>query len=199
VSSAVTKSRAAVAGDPAKPGRKRTYKRLEVEAGLVALALWHGNARQASRTLAEQNIEIPASTLQEWKRSKADQLAELERTVVPQVRAQLAKQYEVVAMRSAEIAVDGLDRLADELHDVPIKDLGKTIQGITTAGAISVDKASLLRGLPTEIHETRSADDILKGLADRYPGLITIEGTAEEVLEPAGELPAGSNSSAVAE
>lgn len=160
---------------------QRSYNAEEVEAGLMELACWHGNTRQASRTTG-----IPQQTLQDWKTRHADRLEALEAQIVPRIREKLAAQYEQIATRSAEIALEGLDQFATEMPSLPVKELAGAIRNITTSGAIGVDKASLMRGLPTEIRETRNADDILKTLSQKFPGMF-VEGSAEEMSQEIAE------------
>jgi hypothetical protein len=159
---------------------QRSYNLEEIETGLAELAIWHGNAVQAARALKERGAEIPRTTLQEWKRSHADRLAELEAQIVPQVREKLAQQYEVIGMRAGELTLASMERLGDELGEIPIRDLAGTIRNLTTSGAIGIDKASLLRGMPTEIRQTDSAEEILKRLAQKHPGMFVDGTTADE-------------------
>lgn len=159
---------------------QRSYTLEEVETGLVELAIWHGNVRQAERTLTERGLRIPFTTLQTWKTSHAERLAELQAQIVPKVRAKLAEQYEVIGMRAAELTLDSMDRLGDELKEIPARDLAAAIRNLSTTGAIGIDKASLLRGLPTEIRQTDSAEDILKRLQQKHPSMF-VDSTAEEI------------------
>jgi hypothetical protein len=161
---------------------QRSYNLEEIELGLSELAIWFGNSRQASRTLADKGIEIPRSTLEGWQRQHPERYAELQEQVVPIVRERLAQLFETSAMRSVELTLKGLDRMDEEFGEIPARDLAGAIRNISTAGAIGIDKASLLRGLPTEIRQTDSAEDILKRLAQKHPGMF-VEGSAEEIPE----------------
>jgi hypothetical protein len=161
---------------------QRSYTLEEIETGLVELAIWHGNSRQASRTLSDRGITIPYTTLDGWKKSHADRMAELQAQIVPQVREKLAQQYEVIGMRAGELTLASMERLSDELGEIPVRDLAGAIRNLSTTGAIGIDKASLLRGMPTEIRQTDSAEDILKRLAQKHPGMF-VNGSAEEIHE----------------
>lgn len=166
-----------------------SYTLEQREAGLTALAIWHGNSRQASRTLKEQGLDIPHQTLQDWKRAHAERLAELTEQIVPQVREKLAQQFEVIGMRSAELTLKSLDKYDEKLDGLEARDLAGAIRNIGTTGAIGVDKASLLRGMPTEIRKTENVSDLVervqqteKALRERYPSLF-VDSTAEEIPE----------------
>lgn len=161
---------------------RSTYSVEQIETGLAAMAIWHGNRRQAARVLREAGTEIPESTLKEWVKAYPERYAELQAEIVPRVREKLAQQFEVIGLRSAEITLKSLDRFDDQLHELPARDLAGAIRNLSTAGAIGVDKASLLRGLPTEIRQNDSAEDVMKRLQAKHPGMF-IEGSAEEMTE----------------
>lgn len=174
------------------------YSVEQIEAGLAAMAIWHGNSRQASRVLKEADYEIPPNTLIDWKNRYPERFAELTEQIVPQVRERLAQTFEVVAMRSAELTLDTLDEFGTKLHQLEPRDLAGAIRNLSTTGAIGVDKASLLRGLPTEIRKTENATDFLEraqqaeaALRAKFPTLF-VEGTAEEIRPELqeGEAPA---------
>lgn len=160
--------------------KRSQYSLEDIEAGLAAMAIWHGNANQAHRVLKEQGREIPTRTLLNWRHAYPERYQELGEQVVPQVREKLAQLFEVAGMRGAEITIDTMELFAKEAKELPARDLAGAIRNISTAAAISVDKSSLLRGLPTEIRQTDSAEDILKRLAQKHPGMF-VESTAEEI------------------
>lgn len=162
--------------------RSSHYTTEEIEAGLLELACWHGNVKQAARCLNERGLEIPRTTLQGWKKSHAERYEAIQAEVVPRVRDRLAQQYEAIAQRSAELALEGLDQFGEQMTELPIKELAGAIRNISTSGAIGVDKASLLRGLPTEIRQTDSAEEVLKRLAQKHPQMF-VDVTAEEIPE----------------
>lgn len=168
--------------------RHSQYPLETIEAGLAAMAIWHGNATQAARVLKEQDIEVPTRTLLNWKNTYTERYTELTEQIVPQVREKLAQQFEVIGLRSAELTLETLDQYGEKLGQLDPRDLAGAVRNISTAGAIGIDKASLLRGLPTEIRQTDSAEDILKRLAQKHPGMF-VEGTAEEI--PTAELVEG--------
>src|SRR5678816_4159164 len=49
----------------ALPGSRYTDQ--QIERGLVALALFSGNRRRASKALEQQGLSIPDSTLRDWR------------------------------------------------------------------------------------------------------------------------------------
>ena len=176
----------------AEETRRSSYSVEQIEAGLAAMAMWHGNSRQASRVLKEAGLEIPHTTLVEWPKAYPERFQELREQVVPQVREKLAQMFEVAGMRGAELTIKTMEQFAEKADTLDTRDLPGAIRNISTAAAISVDKSSLLRGLPTEIRQNDSAEDVLKRLQAKHPGMF-VEGSAEEIpsVEVVGSSPQG--------
>jgi hypothetical protein len=181
-----------------KPKRtKRSYTTEQVEAGLHALAISNGSEKIASYILTEGGYDIPHATLQGWKKQPKHQarLAEIEATVVPRVRERMAAESEALAIAYAHIERKALDLLEPRLHELRPAELAGVQRNIATSRAISVDKSSVLRGMPTEITEHRNADEVLRKLGASLPGLI-VEGTVAEEGKQIGEASSSPNPSA---
>jgi hypothetical protein len=173
---------------PAKRIRKPRYSAQEIERALMYIALYDSQAK-AHQALEEHGHKPPCrQTLSDWTRSHAGRLAELERDIVPKRRELMARIHERDALQQAEIVQKLNQRLLDNVDRVPVRDLAGAINRIDTSRAINVDKAALLRGMPTTITQHTSAEDILKRLAAQ--GLAVIEGTAEEIHDDRPALPA---------
>lgn len=157
-----------------------SYSAEQVEAGLMALAAWRGNARRASADLAERGIRIPWRTLYDWRRSHADRLAELEEQVLPQIRSRLAREQESIASQAARTTIKLIQRLEQRAGEIAPRDLAGAVRNMEVTAATAIDKHSVLHGLPSEIRQTDSAEDVLKRLQQKYPGMF-IEGSAEEI------------------
>jgi hypothetical protein len=163
---------------------KRTYDSETVERGLAELALWERNARAASRSLERQGIGIPHQTLAYWKARHAERLAEIEATKMPAIRQRMAEDAEHSAIRLAQLQRDLTEQLAEKRDDLSAKETASALQQVTTAKAIDVDKASLLRGMPTEITGHRRTDDEIYAEL-RKLGFV-VDGTAEPLDPPSG-------------
>lgn len=161
------------------------YSAEEIEAGLTALACWRGNSRRASAELAERGIRIPWRTLYDWRRMHAERLAELEEQVLPQIRQRLAREQEAIATQAARATLKLIQRVEQKADKLEPRDLATAVRNMEVTSATAIDKHSILHGLPTEIRQTDNAEDILKRLAQKHPGMF-IEGTAEEI--PTAEL-----------
>lgn len=165
----------------------KLYKPEEIDRGLMELCI-HGDAKGAAQALKRDGITIAERTLQDWRHSRAERLAEIEQQVVAPTRERLARLSEQRAIQQDEVERVLTEQLLRLRHALKPGELAGAVRNISTAKAINVDKSSLLRGMPTEIRETRNADEILKRW--QAAGLIT-NGTAEEITEDPQSLPAG--------
>jgi hypothetical protein len=166
---------------PAKRIRKPRYSAQDIERTLMYVALY-GSQVKAHTALEEHGHKPPCpQTVSNWTREHADKLAELERDIVPKRRELMARIHERDALTQAEIVQKLNERLLQNVENVAVRDLAGAINRIDTSRAINVDKAALLRGMPTTITQHTSAEDILKRLAAQ--GLAVIEGTAEEITD----------------
>jgi hypothetical protein len=161
---------------------QRTYDLKTVEAGLLALASWRGSPTNASRTLAEQGIKIPKETLQTWKKVHAARYHEIEAEILPHIRQALAAHQELIARRASEVALDMIELTATQMKEIPARDLPSAVRNMEVTAATATDKHSILHGLPSEIRQTDSAEDILKRLEQKHPGMF-VNSTAEEITE----------------
>lgn len=162
--------------------QKSSYNTEQVEAGLVALASWRGNSRRASADLAERGITIPWRTLHDWRRTHSDRLAELEEQILPEIRKRLAREQEAIATEAARVTLKLIEKAAEKADKIEPRDLPGAIRNLEVTSATAIDKHSVLHGLPSEIRQTDSAEEILKRLAQKHPSMF-VETTAEEITD----------------
>jgi hypothetical protein len=177
----------------AKPAKRRQtsrYTEEEIDRGLVEVALCGGNTRHAHRRLKEQGITISRPTLERWaNRERVGQYEALRAELVPRIHAAIAVQCEDSAHLAGEIEREMLEKFREDFHKLDPRDQAGSIRNIGTTRAISIDKAALLRGRPTEIRkELKDPGQGLRELAELFPGVLTlpsIDSTAEELPAPA--------------
>lgn len=165
------------------------YSPQQVDEALIALAYTGGNGRKAS-----QITGIPQATLYEWRtdthRERYMEIAERERPKLEQ----LAVGGAVAQIIRADDAGNSMhDRLAELLENPDaspkeIAELAGAIQRIQTAKGINGTKLLEFTGRPTQIHEHRDATQILKGLQQRFPGLV-VDAEAQEIPATQSALP----------
>jgi len=179
----------AVARELAKRGNSR-YSTEEIERALMACALVQGNTRRAAQLLKAEGIPIPRSTLKDWiTGTHRDRYAVISNEESRHLYARLADSHEAIAERivhANEKAVGKIEKKLDD-PDVSLGELSNTSRNLSVSAGIHQDKASLIRGRPTEIRNERSLAELLQALkSPRFNGVVEIneallEGHAVEI------------------
>lgn len=147
--------------------RRPRYGNPEIERALIAVAYTNGNTHQAARDLAEDGLNIDHKTLWRWsRRLHVDRYEELRAEVLPRIRAHAAERHMALADAQMDVSRRMTERLAEEIEDVPARDLPGGIRNVTTAAAVHTDKAQLLNDQPTQIVK-REASEVLRALKAR--------------------------------
>lgn len=169
-----------------KPQQSK-YTEAEIREGLTVLALCSGNYRRAGRELRERGVQIPDDTLRKWKdhthKGSYQQIVEQE---LPQVYAAIAERCEDLALEQAEVEAVALEKLRQDLPSMDGRDVSNALRNLATSKAINIDKASVVRGRPTEIREDRTLVEVARSL-NQYAGVVKV--TGEVVESTAQELP----------
>lgn len=165
--------------------RSRDYTEEEVERGLHALALCSGNARKASKALAEKGLKVPRSTLQMWAtRTHVDRYEQIHEHELAGIHRRQAGRNEELVDYLTDIEWKVAKRVENSLPDMRSDQAASALRNVAVAAAVNQDKALLLRGQPTAIREDRTVGELLRYLTST--GVVTVdpallEGTAEEI------------------
>jgi uncharacterized Ntn-hydrolase superfamily protein len=169
--------------------RNRRCTDEEIDRGLTAVALCSGNSERAARALADQGWQIDARTLRKWRGAHANRYEQLQAGVLPAVYGRIAERAENIAERLADLEEDAADRVAELLPDMKAGEAAGALRNVSVSKAVNIDKASVVRGRPTEIREDRSIEQTLRALARFMPEIKAsplaqaIDTTAEEIPE----------------
>jgi len=161
----------------------------DVDRGLLALALASGRGEVACRLLEKQGMRVTAKTLRNWRDNLyTDRYWELQRKVLPRLQARAAEGHAAIADAAVELNAKLLERLDKDVDELPIRDVAGAARNVATVGGIDRDKAAMIRGEPTEIHEHRDGTEILRALRARGFKLTpdmdaAIDSTATEVKD----------------
>lgn len=129
------------------------YSPEEVERGLQAMVAL------ASAPKAAQATGIPARTLQDWKAKRyRTRYLEIRNEVAPQIQAEMAAEAEDLARRYAQLEHNTIDDIERDWDNLKTIDKMAAARSWTVSRGISIDKANILRGLPTQRIE-HSIDD----------------------------------------
>lgn len=173
------------------------YSAEEERSGLTALALWNGNAAKASQELKKNGgPPIPQRTLQDWKNSKSEQLAEISQKIVPKIHARVAQRHTELAEMTMKAEEKLAVRMVEEAEGVETRDLPKAQKDLAITGGIHTQRAAELRGqgqVVTHVHR-RDPSEIIRAIVANGAGHLinpsvlksvgdqkAIEGQAEEV------------------
>lgn len=167
----------------------KTYTEDEKTKGLIALVLYGGQARPASRFLKTNGVDIPESTLRNWKNRYPDRYYRLYEDHMSEVVSREVAELSDLAQairEGIEIAADlELRRLkASKVGGEGVKDAAQSAAKLSASLKVVGDHVLALQGKPSVVVEHKSGDQYLEELAKL--GLV-IDGTATEVLPAAIE------------
>ena len=137
------------------------------EVALREIAACDGSLKQAVEALAAKGIQAERGALKALKNYAMP--AEYRRIcteLASQKEEAQAAEHEYRARQALDAEEVYLRRAKKELPNVPARDLPGAVRNFATAAGIHSDKARVLRGQPTTITETRSAQDIVRRLVE---------------------------------
>lgn len=171
-------------------GRYNRYDTETITAALTALAYENGRPQAASERLADQGIKIPPRTLSDWRRSKTQEYAEIQKQTLPTIRQRAAEQHQEIAELQAGVAREMTVRLMDKIEEIPARDFMGGIRNMSTASAVHTDKAAQLRGEATGAAGTdrKSVKELMRSLKGKVE-VVDAEVVCEESVP---EKPEGS-------
>jgi hypothetical protein len=155
-----------------------------VQLALRVMAEAGGNSRIAHERLTHEFAEhierLPAeNTINYWRTTAYPQRY---RQIVNEHDGQLEDivkaQLRTSQIQAGEVQAQAIQRLSDNVNNLPIDKLSTVTRDLATSRAIDLDKLRLLEDKPTLITETRDAPEILHSLAQR---LNIIDSTAVEL------------------
>lgn len=162
--------------------RQKRYTEQERERGLLALAVHGGSYAKASRYLAETGHSMSVDTLKGLRRNHPDRYLQIMKDAAPKVREVIAAEAEALALKLTEVEWEALELTQSTLASLAPKDVSKTLFNLSKSKSTQLEKAALLRGMPTEIHEKRSPTELMDAIRKKLGD--SIEGTADEVSVP---------------
>jgi hypothetical protein len=148
------------------PERGQRHTEEEIEAGLTEVALSAGSTTLASQRLAERGVDISRKVLEQWKnRRHTDRYARIREQQAAAIQRRVAAQHEDLAQRSVAVALKALERVEQELPNIPPRDLPGALRNIATTAGISSDKLMLLRERPLPVAPPqRSTEELIRAL-----------------------------------
>jgi hypothetical protein len=150
----------------------------EVEGALLTLAINGGNTERAARQLKAAGVNVSARTLRDWRTKTYPRLyAEM----FTRHRGLIQDQVISDALSNAAFAGQavrlGLEKTLKMLEAGEFRDPSSAGKNAAIIQGISIEKAALLSGQPTQRVEYTQADEILRAIRARVSYL---DGEAEE-------------------
>lgn len=137
----------------------------EVEMGLMALVAWAGSPTRAARYLKETGkLDVSDSTLRNWKQVHAIRYTELREKYKDQLEEQLTQELRDVAIIATNAARLAVEKATDALESGEERDPARAAANLSKVAATSTDKVLSLTGRPTQITQTRNAEEIIRSL-----------------------------------
>lgn len=181
---------------------KGTYSTIEKDHLLLVLAYCGGNYKLAIRQLQGaiedgQEVRVPGSVTayEQLKRKNLDRYVRLQQEYAEEIEAIAVVQARDTAIRAGELEAEILTKIGEKIDDIDAKSLAIALKNVATTKGINVDKLLILTSRPTQITDKRDVDSILKAIAKKAPGLILMDGEAEEVPELEAGSPPRTDSS----
>jgi hypothetical protein len=163
-----------------RPGQK--YTEQEIDRGLFALAMANGNTRRASEILAYQEITVPHTTLDLWKRqTHAERYEQVREEVYPRIAKRMAEQLEDLFQAEVALEAELVEKMQAEVEGLSPRDVSGALRNVAVTRSLASDKAAILRGQPTAVVAHVTAEEALRKL-ERFPGLV-VDSDAEEIEE----------------
>jgi hypothetical protein len=169
------------------------YTDEEIERGLDAVAICSGNTRRAAALLKRQGLPIPRSTLRSWAAElHAYRYQQIHHERLPAIYERIAERSEALAEDAADLEDQLLRQVKANAKGLRADQAAGALRNVSVAKAVNIDKASVIRGRPTEITAHADVSELLKGLTARFGSVVSIEGQA---IERASESDERSSSS----
>lgn len=158
---------AATHSGPAAP-----YSQEEIDRALTALVAYAGNAAGAVRylaTVSDTGLGIPgAATLLQWSRTTHwERFEQLREQWASKVEQTVANDMRDAARQAIEVQRLAVERARERLEDNLDEDPSRSAANLARVAQSNTDKLLSLTGRPTQITESRNAEEILRSLVAR--------------------------------
>ena len=168
--------------EPLAPGAKYTNE--QKETAFTVLALNRGNFKMACAELKEHHgWNLDRNTLSRWKKSEPERYERVRDVIVPRLYGHLADDFEAGVGEGTQAIRAMIADLMAKKDGLAPKDLAAAIRSVAVPVGIFFDKASAVRGRPSEVKAEASVLDLWKilersGVVKNLPKII--EGSAVE-------------------
>jgi hypothetical protein len=130
----------------------RQYTEAEITDALLALVAWGGSPTKAARSLAEKGVEIPVTTLRDWKEfTHAERYSELQERHAEQLEKILVANYRERAYHALDGVELAIEKAIERLENGKDDDPARTAANLSTVADKNTRNMLLVDGRPTSI------------------------------------------------
>lgn len=131
----------------------------DIELGLTVLARHDGKATAASR-----DCNIPGNTLRQWRTKFPERYLEIQRELIPEIRARVSERALEIAEKAADVEKDALAKLHEELPNLEGRELANALRNVSTTKGISLTHANNFQAPPEQPREQTDIAAVIAGL-----------------------------------
>lgn len=164
------------------PRIKHVFSPQERAEGFVALVYANGDPNKAHFALANKGIDIPKSTLHDWRYRRKEEYEAIRREMAPEMKTLMDDGFKSLINLNLEVAHEATLAIQESLRSGQMKDRERIDAGYKASlnAAIAVDKSRLINEEATQI-VSRTLPEIKRSLEAR--GARFIENAAEVIDE----------------
>lgn len=160
----------------------------ERDVALLTLAAYGGNTARAARALKEQGITITARTLLNWRTTThAERYVELSQQHAREIEGVAVVRMRETILQAADVQQQALEQASKQLQAGEARDPSAVARNAAVVAGINSQHNLTYTGRPNVITQHDSAEEILRRLHTRHPGMFVeappawVDSTAEEV------------------
>jgi hypothetical protein len=118
--------------------------------------------------LRRQDLPIPRSTLKSWATEiHAERYKQIDNELLPAIYDRIAERSEALAEDAADLEEQLLRQVKRTVNGMRPDQAAGALRNVSVAKAVNLDKASVIRGRPTQITAHADVTDLLKSLHQR--------------------------------
>jgi len=148
---------------------------------LTVLAACAGQKTAAAKLLRQQGVRVSESTLVRWRERHPDVYDRAQVEVAEALEQRMAGQHRELGLRALELTDLALTEFESAADQLTADQAARAARDLVHVADTAAKTMLTLTGRPSEITETRSVQEIGRSLAERFPNVVTVEGTAEEL------------------
>lgn len=155
-----------------------------LEIALRVLALESDNTIRAAATLKAAGHDLTSKDLEALRASNPDRYAAIREEVAHTIGPRIAQRAEDIAAYALDTMWMAVDETRKKLVHGSLRDPSTAAKNLASTADLAAKQAALIRGQPTQIVQDRSAEELLRSLAGKLPGIKAYDADTDAEEEP---------------